>query len=58
MKKELAVQLKYNRPQFQELKGKLRKDDILIITDKMIRRNADDVIEFKRLKANGIRVIA
>ena len=49
-----------NRPQFQELKGKLRKDDILIITDiDRLGRNADDVIiEFKRLKANGIRVIA
>ena len=40
-----------NRPQFQELKGKLRKDDILIITDiDRLGRNADDVIiEFKRL---------
>ena len=49
-----------NRPQFQELKGKLRKDDILISTDiDRLGRNADDVIiEFKRLKANGIRVIA
>lgn len=49
-----------SRPQFNELKGKLRKDDILIITDiDRLGRNADDVImEFKRLKADGIRVIA
>lgn len=49
-----------SRPKFQELKSKLRKNDILIITDiDRLGRNADDVIiEFKTLKANGIRVIA
>lgn len=48
------------RPQFNELKGKLRKNDILIITDiDRLGRNADDVImEFKKLKSEGIRVIA
>lgn len=49
-----------HRPQFNMLKSKLRKDDILIITDiDRLGRNADDVImEFKKLKADGIRVIA
>lgn len=49
-----------NRPEFNALKDKLRADDILIITDiDRLGRNADDVImEFKTLKANGIRVIA
>lgn len=49
-----------NRPQYNNLKGKLRYGDILIITDiDRLGRNADDVImEFKQLKANGIRVIA
>ena len=49
-----------HRPQYNDLKGKLRTDDILIITDiDRLGRNADDVImEFKRLKAEGIRVIA
>lgn len=49
-----------NRPAYKELKSKLRHDDILIITDiDRLGRNADDVIiEFKRLKADGIRVIA
>jgi len=49
-----------HRPQYNDLKGKLRKNDILIITDiDRLGRNADDVImEFKRLKAEGIRVIA
>lgn len=49
-----------NRPKFNELKGKLRQDDILIITDiDRLGRNADDVImEFKKLKSEGIRVIA
>lgn len=49
-----------NRPAFNALKDKLRADDILIITDiDRLGRNADDVImEFKRLKADGIRVIA
>lgn len=49
-----------HRPQYNNLKGKLRKDDILIITDiDRLGRNADDVImEFKQLKADGIRIIA
>lgn len=49
-----------NRPAFNDLKNKMRKDDILIITDiDRLGRNADDVImEFKKLKADGIRVIA
>lgn len=49
-----------HRPVYNELKGKIRKDDILIITDiDRLGRNADDVImEFKKLKADGIRVIA
>lgn len=49
-----------SRPQFNALKGKLRENDILIITDiDRLGRNADDVImEFKKLKADGIRVIA
>ncbi|BCZ49289.1 resolvase [Clostridium gelidum] len=48
------------RPIYNELKAKIRKDDILIITDvDRLGRNADDVImEFKKLKADGIRVIA
>lgn len=49
-----------NRPQYNNLKSKLREGDILIITDiDRLGRNADDVImEFKTLKADGIRVIA
>lgn len=49
-----------DRPVYNALKTKLRKDDILIITDiDRLGRNADDVIlEFKQLKANSIRVIA
>jgi DNA invertase Pin-like site-specific DNA recombinase len=49
-----------HRPVYNELKNKIRKDDILIITDiDRLGRNADDVImEFKRLKSCGIRVIA
>ncbi|WP_455809090.1 recombinase family protein [Clostridium butyricum] len=49
-----------HRPQYNNLKSKLRSGDILIITDiDRLGRNADDVImEFKRLKADGIRVIA
>ena len=49
-----------HRPVYNDLKGKIRKDDILIITDiDRLGRNADDVImEFKKLKADGIRVIA
>jgi DNA invertase Pin-like site-specific DNA recombinase len=49
-----------SRPQFSALKDKLRENDILIVTDiDRLGRNADDVImEFKKLKARGIRVIA
>ena len=49
-----------HRPQYNALKGKLRANDILIITDiDRLGRNADDVImEFKKLKSEGIRVIA
>ncbi|WP_270567895.1 recombinase family protein [Clostridium beijerinckii] len=49
-----------HRPQYNTLKSKLRKNDILIITDiDRLGRSADDVImEFKRLKADAIRVIA
>ena len=49
-----------HRPQFKQLKDKLEKDDILVVTDiDRLGRNADDVImEFKKLKADGIRVIA
>ena len=49
-----------HRPQFNILKQKLRENDILIITDiDRLGRNADDVImEFKKLKSEGIRIIA
>lgn len=49
-----------NRPEYRRLRDKLRSGDILIITDiDRLGRNADDVImEFKQLKADGIRVIA
>lgn len=49
-----------SRPQFSILANKLRENDILIVTDiDRLGRNADDVImEFKKLKAQGIRVIA
>lgn len=49
-----------NRPQYNQLKRKLRKGDILIVTDiDRLGRNADDVImEFKKLKFEDIRVIA
>ncbi|ACO86158.1 recombinase family protein [Clostridium botulinum] len=49
-----------HRLQYNNLKSKLRKDDILIITDiDRLGRSANDVImEFKKLKADGIRVIA
>lgn len=49
-----------SRPQFNILKDKLRENDILIVTDiDRLGRNADDVImEFKKLKADNIRVIA
>lgn len=49
-----------HRPQFKILKEKLRENDILIITDiDRLGRNADDVImEFKKLKSEGVRIIA
>jgi len=49
-----------SRPQFNILVNKLRENDILVVTDiDRLGRNADDVImEFKKLKAQGIRVIA
>ncbi|MCS6130864.1 recombinase family protein [Clostridium botulinum] len=49
-----------NRPEFNILKDRLRENDILIITDiDRLGRNADDVImQFKKLKSEGIRVIA
>lgn len=49
-----------NRKKYAELKNRLRKDDVLLITDiDRLGRNADDVIaEFKELKLKGIRVIA
>lgn len=49
-----------HRPQFNVLKNKLRPGDILIVSDiDRIGRDADNVImEFKKLKAEGIRVIA
>ena len=45
---------------YNDLKARIRKDDILIITDiDRLGRSADDVImEFKKLKADGIRIIA
>lgn len=49
-----------NREEYNRLKDKLRKDDVLIVTDvDRLGRNADDVImELKNLKSKGIRVIA
>lgn len=49
-----------HRPQFNILKDRLRENDILIVTDiDRLGRNADDVImQFKKLKADGVRVIA
>lgn len=49
-----------SRPRFNILGNKLRNNDVLIVTDiDRLGRNADDVImEFKKLKAQGIRVIA
>ncbi|MDB8790520.1 recombinase family protein [Romboutsia sp. 1001216sp1] len=49
-----------NRPVYKDLKSRLRKDDILIVTDlDRLGRNADDVImELKELKLKGVRVIA
>lgn len=48
------------RPRYNQLKGRLRNGDILIVTDiDRLGRSADDVImEFKKLKSEGIRVIA
>jgi DNA invertase Pin-like site-specific DNA recombinase len=49
-----------DRPKYQSLKGKMRSGDILIITDiDRLGRNADQVIvEFKTLKAMGVKVVA
>lgn len=49
-----------NRPKYSKLKEKLRKDDILVITDlDRLGRNADDVImELKQLKLQGVKVVA
>lgn len=49
-----------DRLEYFKLKSKLRKDDILVITDlDRLGRNADDVImELKSLKADGIKVVA
>ena len=50
-----------NRPVYNDLKTKtLRKDDILIVTDlDRLGRDADDtILEFKELKAKGIKIIA
>lgn len=49
-----------NREEYSKLKNKLRKDDVLILTDlDRLGRNADNVIlELKDLKSKGVRVIA
>ena len=49
-----------HRPVYNDLRSRFRKDDILIVTDiDRLGRNADDVImEFKKLMADGVRVIA
>lgn len=49
-----------DRPKYQDLCKRMRSGDILIITDiDRLGRNADQVIvEFKRLKQAGIKVIA
>lgn len=49
-----------NREEYNKLKDKLRKGDIVLVTDvDRLGRNADDVImELKELKSKGIRVIA
>lgn len=49
-----------NREAFNDLVKQLRENDILIVTDvDRLGRDADDVImQFKQLKANGIKVIA
>lgn len=49
-----------DRPKYQFLKQKMRPGDILVVTDvDRIGRNADQVIvEFKALKAMGVKVVA
>lgn len=49
-----------DRPNYNALKAKMRRGDILIITDiDRLGRNADQVImEFKKLKADGIKIVA
>lgn len=49
-----------NRPEYNKLRDKVRAGDTIIISDlDRLGRNADDVIaEVKRLKADGIRVVA
>lgn len=48
------------RQEYSSLKSKLRKDDVLILTDlDRLGRSADNIIlELKDLKSRGIRVIA
>lgn len=49
-----------NRPQYDDLKKQLRKDDIVVLTDiDRLGRNADDVImELKLLKSKRVKVVA
>lgn len=49
-----------NREEYKVLKGKLRSEDILVISDlDRLGRDADNVImELKDLKAKGIKVVA
>ncbi len=49
-----------NRPGYSRLKAKMRAGDILVITDlDRLGRDADDtILEFKELKARGIKVVA
>lgn len=49
-----------DRAVYGNLKGRIRKDDIIVITDlDRLGRSADDtILEFKELKAKGIKVIA
>lgn len=49
-----------NRKIFNELKNKIRENDVLVVTDiDRLGRDADDVIMmFKKLKGEGVRVIA
>ena len=49
-----------SRPKYTALCGKMRQGDILVISDvDRLGRNADEVIlEFKRLKADGVKVVA